>query len=168
MHAQRQLESALLASRKTANPVRFWRRVDKSGGDDACWPWLGQVRPNGYGIVKFVHEGVAHHTCAHRLAFLLGGGRFTDESPVVDHLCRNRCCCNPRHLEAVSTKLNNQRGLSGQLRVACPQGHALDGWHGGGYRYCKECARQRATRNRRRKVALSPEVEAAVLAAEVR
>lgn len=43
----------------------------------------------------------------------------------IDHKCRNRACCNPAHLEAVTVAVNVQRGASGSLVTHCPKGHEL-------------------------------------------
>lgn len=70
--------------------ARFWRRVDKSGGAEACWPWLG-AKTGGYGTVRMVGEMQR----AHRVAFVLANG-----PPLahVLHRCDNPPCCNPAHL----------------------------------------------------------------------
>lgn len=77
-------------------PEGFWSRVDRSGGPDACWPWLGSINAKGYG--RRHHQGKL--TLAHRVALLISGVTIP-EGYTVDHLCRNRACQNPAHLEAV-------------------------------------------------------------------
>src|SRR5574342_701445 len=83
----------------------FWSRVDRSAGPDACWPWLGARNPKGYGRRHF--RGAV--TLAHRVAFILTKGKIP-EGHTIDHLCRNRACQNPAHLEAVPHRVNLLRG----------------------------------------------------------
>jgi hypothetical protein len=100
---------------------RFWAKVDKSGGLDACWPWTGYVGPNGYGQ----YGGNGSERLAHRNAYLYAVGEFPD-GLVLDHLChtadpqcadndacRHRRCCQPLHLDPISQGENIARGRGG-------------------------------------------------------
>jgi hypothetical protein len=92
---------------------RFWSKVDRSGGDGACWPWLGAKNQCGYGVflVATRHTGLdIRFTVAHRVSWILGGGVVPD-GLVMDHLCRNRRCVNPAHLEVTTQRENTRRGL---------------------------------------------------------
>lgn len=83
---------------------RFWERVDKSG---ACWVWTAGKSANGYGAFKV--EG--HQQKAHRVAWQLSG-RVLKDGFELDHLCRNKACVNPDHLEQVTPRENVLRSAS--------------------------------------------------------
>lgn len=75
---------------------RFWKQVDRSKGDDACWPWMGCDNGNGYGIAR-INKKTNH---AHRVAYILSTGEILkDRMIIVRHKCDNKMCCNPKHLE---------------------------------------------------------------------
>jgi hypothetical protein len=74
-----------------------------------CWNWLGYVdKRTGYGYVTVRGE----RWRAHRFSYVRHGG-VIPEGLVLDHLCRNRRCVNPDHLEPVASTENVQRGLVG-------------------------------------------------------
>ncbi len=83
------------------------RHVKKIDGSD-CWLWTGYKR-GGYGRLKL--EGVLKE--AHRVSYEYYVGKIP-EGLVIDHLCRNRSCINPAHLEPVSIAENIQRGDAGK------------------------------------------------------
>lgn len=77
--------------------ARFWNKVDKSGGADACWPWTAARHERGYGLFH-LQRPVRKMVRAHRFAIEQMLGRFLDADEVVRHICDNPPCCNPRHL----------------------------------------------------------------------
>jgi hypothetical protein len=86
-----------------------------------CWVWQGGKQGKGYGVVNY--DGRAWLT--HRLVYEAEKGPIPD-GLQIDHLCRNRVCCNPNHLEAVTPRVNVLRGNVGKRereRTHCPKGH---------------------------------------------
>lgn len=87
-----------------------------------CWLWIG-TRWAGYGKLSFAKKV----EFAHRFVFKRYKGEIP-ENFVLDHLCRNPSCVNPDHLEAVTEKVNNNRGLGNQHKnkLFCVRGHAFN------------------------------------------
>ena len=85
---------------------------------NGCWEWVASKKPSGYG--QFYYRGTNWQ--AHRVAYELYVGQIP-EGATIDHLCRNRSCVNPDHLEPVSGAENTARGL--ESRTHCPKGHEL-------------------------------------------
>jgi hypothetical protein len=116
--------------------TRFWLKVDRRG-TVGCWDWLGTILGNGYG--QFGTKG--RRFLAHRFAYELAVGPIPD-GLVIDHLCRNRRCVNPAHLEAVTDYVNVHRSNAASalnaLKTHCPRGHEYD-YQVGGSRYCRTC-----------------------------
>lgn len=101
--------------------ARFWAKVSVAPAD-ACWEWLAGRDRKGYG--KFA-IGQKHHR-AHRIAYNLFGLQIPNDL-VIDHLCRNRACVNPDHLEPVTSRENAVRGAAaaahGFHAGVCKYGH---------------------------------------------
>lgn len=72
---------------------RLWLHVDKSGGPEACWPWMASRRPSGYGQIAYRGRPIG----THRLAYTLTHGPIP-AGLFVCHSCDNPPCCNPAHL----------------------------------------------------------------------
>jgi hypothetical protein len=86
-------------------PERFEAKFVR-GAPDECWEWQG-ARSRGYGWFR-VGDG-AQPTGAHRIAYELYVGPIPD-GLYIDHLCRNRGCVNPAHMEPVPNRVNILRG----------------------------------------------------------
>ena len=106
---------------------RFWRKVDQSGGDSGCWIWQGAKGPAGYGVVftKIGGRSPEQQSAAHRIAYESAVGSIPD-GLHIDHLCRNRACCNPAHLEPVEQTENSRRAARPR-GTHCGKGHPFEG-----------------------------------------
>lgn len=148
-----------------AKTTQFRRFQEECRGRraDECWIWKGYKRnADGYGSAMVaVARGVAKIKYVHRLMYEQAYGPIPD-GLTLDHLCRNRACANPSHLEAVTLGENASRGHRlRQPKTVCVNGHDLTGdgvlmRQIGRYlhRVCRECVKARnAERYRRRKVA---------------
>jgi hypothetical protein len=118
---------------------RLMRRVTVT--DSGCWEYGGSRINTGYGMV--VSDG--HHVLTHRLSYEHFVGPIPD-GLVLDHLCRNRPCCNPAHLEPVTVAENNRRAA--YKRDLCKRGHPLDEENtyvnpSNGMRQCRTCRKLR-------------------------
>ena len=102
--------------------LRFWAKVDATGD---CWEWTGARGANGYGDYRFPGLGTRY---SHRIAYALLVGPVPD-GLQLDHLCRNRICVNPDHLEPVTNRENWIRGHAPSARIyrsgSCAKGHAF-------------------------------------------
>lgn len=97
---------------------RFWSRVSGDSFEE-CWNWTSTTSHNGYGRISIGGKKVRAHRYAYEsmIAKIPAG-------LALDHLCRNRLCVNPWHLEPVSTRVNNARAA--EVVKQCPQGHPYD------------------------------------------
>ena len=104
---------------------RFWPKVEKT---EECWNWKASLNGRGYGQIGVVINGKPKNCVAHRIAYELVKGPIP-EGLTLDHLCRNRLCVNPDHLEPVTNKENIMRGTGMSVinskKTHCPQGHPL-------------------------------------------
>ena len=102
------------------NPQSFFGMADLG---DECWEWLGSKYHNGYG--KLGKTGIM----AHRIAYELVKGEVPTDM-CLDHLCKNRLCVKPDHLEIVTLVENVMRGESQHAQNArkthCKNGHEFN------------------------------------------
>lgn len=123
---------------------RFWSKVVKG---DGCWTWIG-ARVHGYGFF-FVEKlnGKIINEYAHRFSYkwLVGG---IPEGLTIDHLCRNRSCVNPAHMEVVTQGENNKRG---HMQTHCMRGHALTADNRYSHGECQLCSKLRYMTKKRKK-----------------
>ncbi len=97
--------------------ARLVGRIDR-GAAWECWPWTGAIAPNGYGCIVWRVAGVQVRLTPHRLAWEWYNGRAVPAGLEVDHVCLDRRCCNPRHLEVVTHRQNIQRMHTRRRRAA--------------------------------------------------
>ena len=126
----------------------------------ACWVWIKGLNAGGYGQLSGGQVGAPVLT--HRLSYLLHHGEIPD-GLHLDHLCRNRACCNPVHLEPVTHSENIKRGARA-TQTHCKHGHEYSPENtlmakdskGRLARKCKACRKMYvADLNRRKKLANS-------------
>lgn len=120
-----------------------------------CWMWMMKIDRHGYGC----SWGGASKEKAHRVFYTLFVGPIRD-GMTIDHLCRNRWCVNPAHLEQVTGRENGFRGQGfhavNARKTHCVNGHLLDGENLGigrnphWQRFCRTCRREKA--NARQKI----------------
>lgn len=117
--------------------------------DNGCWVWQRSLGGGGYGHVGVRADKKTWY--AHRLSYTL----LVGDIPVgldLDHLCRNRACINPEHLEPVTHEENVRRGAA--LITHCAQGHEYTpentrfsqspGWrYTAPRRHCRTCDNER-------------------------
>ena len=132
--------------------VRFWAKVDRSGN---CWLWNGGKFQQGYGKWRVKSHGKQWY--AHRLSFLLEKGYLPKKGLVLDHLCENRACVNPYHLNVTTIYLNAMRGRKYKYGIGyCVRGHLLEATRvtfRNGKSTCRICKRLHQVAYKRRRKA---------------
>jgi len=118
-------------------------RIQKT---ESCWIWINKPNSGGYGIIYY--KGSWHP--AHRIIYMLLRGPIP-EGLELDHLCKNRRCVNPDHLEPVTSRVNQRRGNGfagiNANKIFCKHGHLLLGDNlvkapsrvRAGHRNCRAC-----------------------------
>lgn len=122
--------------------IKLYAPLDAESG---CWIWQRSIQANGY--ARMTVKGERHYV--HRLAYELLVGPIP-EGLHLDHLCRNRACCNPAHLEPVTCLENVRRGQGNGSQTHCPQGHPYEGDNLVVYAGHRQCIACRTIRNRAR------------------
>lgn len=129
---------------------RFWSKVDRTGGPNACWRWTDASSDTDYARFHIRREnGRNFSDGAHRFAYRLVMGDIP-EGYQIDHLCRNPICVNPLHLEPVPHRENVVRGISfaagNNRKTHCVRGHEFNDENTflkKGARICRTCHRLR-------------------------
>ena len=133
--------------------LRFWSKVAKTEGVGHCWFWQGKIQNAGYGVFSL---RPTQEVLAHRFAYELLMGPIAGNLQV-DHLCRNRACVKPAHMELVTSRENTMRGTSfaavNAAKTHCKYGHPFDALNTsyrktpkGIQRRCRQCERERNKR----------------------
>ena len=131
------------------NPKDIMKRFNTKYviSDNGCWEWRGFINPKtGYG--QFWVNG--KDMLSHRFSYEMFNGIIPSKL-VVDHICKNRKCVNPFHLDLTTRVDNVQRGhneiANNKLKQFCPDGHPYDSkntyYTKIGYRHCRKCDQQR-------------------------
>lgn len=115
--------------------------------DTPCWNWTAYIHyNNGYGYVSFQGRWQSVHRVVYENL-----KESIPEGLQLDHLCRNRKCANPEHLEPVTQKENINRGLTGynsllaekeRQKTHCPHGHEYTEENTIYYKYNKSIKRR--------------------------
>jgi len=128
---------------KATPQERYWAKVDKRA--DGCWVWNAARDRHGYGVFQLERRA----RIAHQVSYEWTKGARTP-GLHIDHLCRNRACVNPDHLEQVTARENQMRSpiavtAVNAMRTVCKSGHAFTEentmYRKSGGRACRECAR---------------------------
>ena len=121
-------------------PARFAEKIQIEG---ECWVWTAWRIKNGYGRIQLTSRKPA---LAHRAVYEILVGPIP-EGLTLDHLCRNRACVNPSHLEPVTMRENALRGIGptaiNARKTHCPKGHPFI--QRGRQRICVQCRKAQNT-----------------------
>lgn len=126
-------------------PDRFWDKTIPEP-NSGCWLWTGKLNNQGYGQFSVRRK----HQLAHRVSKDAVGGLVV--GLVSDHLCKNKLCCNPSHIEMVTQAENVRRDPSWSTKQICKQGHPLPARRSSArQRLCRICANKSNREHKLRK-----------------
>lgn len=137
--------------------VRLAERLDAPSPTE-CWPYTFKLNVEGYGRIGWGDAGTYHSVSNHRAAYEMWVGDIPGDL-TVDHVCRNKACCNPTHLRLLTGGENTAaRWEALGPRTHCKWGHELAQENvrfDGKRRWCRTCNlnRSRAFNDRKRKTA---------------
>ncbi len=95
------------------------KRTDRQGPDE-CWPWIGSIiKGRGHGQLEVKENGRRRNWPAHRLAYFLATGELPEQ---VHHVCENKSCVNPNHLEGLTFAEHQREHFTKEV---CKWGHDL-------------------------------------------
>lgn len=140
-------------SRKGATMKSVIERIMRKTAFDVasgCLSWTGYKTPQGYGRIRVAGKSES----AHRVMYEMFHGRKPQYT--IDHLCRNRACVNPWHLEDVPMRINAARSNAASTinrhKTHCIRGHGFTKentayrhtrFYAGVARVCNQCRRER-------------------------
>ena len=104
--------------RRNADRIR-WQVVDV-GYETPCWLWSLSLNERGYPMISVTSRGAKKTYRAHRFYYEQQHGPIP-AGLTLDHLCCQRACVNPDHLEPVTQKENVQRGLRRRAEAGLPR-----------------------------------------------
>jgi len=110
------MPSGIYLHKKQDLAQRFWKRVDMSGGPDACWPWQGACSSGGYGAIAVEIEGKYVTVGAHIVAYEIQIGPVPEGMHIL-HKCDNPPCMNGSHF-FTGTNLDNIRDRHAKGRTS--------------------------------------------------
>ena len=133
-------------------------RISQTGG---CWLWQSNATRDNYGLASYLVDGEWKSIGAHRLSYIT----FVGEIPVghqIDHLCRNKSCINPEHLEAVTARENTLRADNAPATINLKKTHCKKGHEftianiyrspqNPNHRECRTCRNEAVTRYQQKK-----------------
>lgn len=105
--------------------------LDMPNGKNGCWTWTRYKNHSGYAVMLVDVPGHWRRSARmlHRIMYEMIKGEIP-KGLVLDHLCRNRACCNPAHLEPVTNRVNLLRGVGkaaeNAAKTHCKYGHPFD------------------------------------------
>lgn len=125
----------------------FWSKIDKTND---CWNWTAATDRDGYGVWSVRHGKTLKQYRSHRLSYLFANEKL-DETLTIDHLCKNKKCVNPDHLEQVSAIENIRRSESFHgTKSHCKNGHEFNELNtrlNGTFRICRTCHNESSLRS---------------------